>query len=156
VRRSWFIRGADSPYPGRSVRRLAGSDHGRRQCSRHSHDDRNWRRISNRCRGEVSLMNRSTSNQILQVFTGRDHRQDFSSDCVGQVRPCGHVSGQVMAIEYWPGSAFGSARGTRAAARCRVLSVNRAVVVRRNSRAIRWFRRVMSRAVARALTSAYP
>src|SRR5271163_605572 len=92
-------------------------------------------------------MNRSSLGRILQVFQSRGHRQNPSSDGFGQVRPSGHDSGQVRVIEFCPGSAFGSAWGTRAAARCRRLSQNRVVVMRRNSRAIKGFRRVLSRSV---------
>jgi hypothetical protein len=88
---------------------------------------------------EPSLRILNSSNRC-----GLDHRDNAITDDLGQLRPGGRDHGQVWVFGHKPGSAFGSARGTRTGVCCRYLAEIVRVDERRNFLVISEFRRALT------------
>jgi len=75
---------------------------------------------------------------------GLDHRNDAGSNSLGKLVPSVDNGAEIRIALQGNGSAFGSAHGTRTDVCCRTLTEIGPVLVRRNSLAIRGFRRVLT------------
>jgi hypothetical protein len=92
---------------------------------------------------ELNLLRSNTSNRC-----GLNRRDNASTNGFGQLRPGGEDHGQVWEFGHKPGSAFGSARGTRTGVCCRYLAEIVRVDGRRNFPVIREFSRLVAPPVA--------